>query len=168
MKMTVKDVAYLAFYLALFTVLDYLANSLPLLKMPEGGTLGLGVVALLLASYHLGYKKGLLVGSACVILQFVTGAMYIVSFPQFLLDYLLAFTVYGLAVCLGKYRGIIITNALRYVFHVISGVVFFGEYAGERNVLIYSLVYNAWYMVPTAILCLAVVPLLSDRLKARR
>ena len=168
MKMTVKDVAYLAFYLALFTVLDYLSNSLPLFKMPYGGTLGLGVIALLLASYHLGYKKGLLVGMACVLLQFVTGAMYIVSFYQFVLDYLLAFTIYGIAVLSGRYGGIVVTNTLRYVFHVVSGVIFFGEYAGEQNVFVYSLIYNAWYMVPTTLLCLLVVPLLSDRFRGRR
>jgi len=165
MKMTAKEIAYLAFYLALFVVLDYLANTLPLFKMPYGGTLGLGVIALLLASYHLGYKKGLLVGSACVLLQFITGEMYIISFIQFLLDYFLAFTIYGFAVLLGRYQGIIVTNTLRYLFHVISGVLFFGMYAGEQNVVVYSLVYNRWYMIPTTVLCLMVVPLISDRIK---
>lgn len=56
-KMSVQELVMMAFYLALFTVLDYLANSLPFFRMPQGGTLGLGTVALLLASYQLGWKK---------------------------------------------------------------------------------------------------------------
>lgn len=47
----------------------------------------------------------------------------------------------------------------RYVFAVISGVVFFGAYAPEGTRCVYSLTYNATYIVPEAIATLIVISL---------
>jgi len=164
MKLTSKDLSLMAIYCAIFFALDYVANLLPIFKMPYGGTLGLGVLALLLASYHLGWKKALPVMFVCILLQFMTGMMYIVHPVQFILDYGLAFMIYGLASWFPKYYGIVITNVIRYIAHVISGIIFFGEYA-TGPVWQYSMIYNGWYMVPTLILGLLVVPILVKRLK---
>ena len=164
MKLSIKDLAYISLYLALFIVFDYLSNIISLFKMPYGGTLGIGVIVLLVASYHLGIKKGILITLASVLLQFITGRVIIVSPYQFVLDYLLAFSVYGIAKLFPRYQGIIISNLLRYIFHVLSGVIFFKEYAGSKNVIVYSLIYNAGYMIPTLILCWLVVPLIVKRI----
>ncbi|MFV0254608.1 MAG: energy-coupled thiamine transporter ThiT [Erysipelotrichaceae bacterium] len=161
MKIRVKDLSFMALYLALFVVLDYVAHILP--KMPQGGSLGLGVLALLLASYHLGWKKGAIVALGSVVLQFIMGQMYVVHPIQFLLDYGIAFGVYGIASLMPIWVGITLTNVVRYLCSVISGIVFFGEYA-DGNVVVYSLSYNAWYMVPTLIICLVFVPILCKAL----
>lgn len=73
-------------------------------------------------------------------------------------DYLVAFTVLGFA---GLFRtkgvggyigGISLAVAMRIVSHVISGVIFFGSWAPDGwNPLIYSLCYNASYMIPEAV-----------------
>ncbi len=165
MKIKIKDLTLMAIYLALFVVLDFISNSLPIFKMPQGGTLGLGVVALLLASYHLGWKEGLIVAFSSVIMQFITGQMYIVHPIQFILDYMIAFPVYALASTFPKYYGVIITNTIRYLCHVISGIVFFGSYAGNQSVVMYSLIYNAWYMIPTTIVSLIIVSVVMKRVK---
>lgn len=48
----------------------------------------------------------------------------------------------------------------RYIFACISGVIFFGAYAPEgMNPLVYSLGYNASYLVPEAIVTLILVSL---------
>ena len=39
---------------------------------------------------------------------------------------------------------------------VLSGAVFFAEYAGEQNAWIYSLVYNISYLGPDCLVCSAV------------
>lgn len=157
-RFTTRDVAYIGLYLALFYVLDFLSNALPLFKMPQGGTLGLGTIALLLASYHLGWKKGLLTAVLSVALQFVSGQMYIMGFVQFLLDYLIAFSVYGIACLFPNYKyfysGVLITNLIRFISSTISGVVFY-----EIN-LAGSMAYQAAYMVPTTIMDLILIPLL--------
>lgn len=165
MKITAKDLTLMALYLALFVVLDLVANQLPFFKMPYGGTVGFGVIALLLASYHLGWQKGLVVAFSSVLLQFITGQMYIVHPIQFLLDYGIAFPIYGLAVILPKYWGIVFTNTIRFLCHLVSGIVFFGEYAQNQSVFVYSLIYNAWYMLPTLLLSLVVVVLLLKKMK---
>jgi thiamine transporter len=159
-KLTTRDIAYIAIYLALFYVLDLISNFLP--KMPQGGSLGLGTVALLLASYHLGWQKGLITSLLSVLLQFATGQMYLLSFAQFLFDYLIAFGIYGIA-CLFPnwkwfYSGVLITNAIRFVSATIAGVLFWETEWWA------SAVYQAWYMIPTTIVGLIFVPLLVHAL----
>ncbi len=164
-RFTTWDVAYIGMYLALFFVLDYISNIVPLFKMPNGGTLGLGTIALLLASYQLGWQKGLITAILSVLLQFITGQMYILGFVQFLLDYFIAFSVYGLA-CLFPnwkwfYSGVLITNLIRFISSTISGVVFYEvTWWG-------SVVYQASYMIPTTILGLVLIPLIIKGLGPR-
>ena len=138
-----KDLTFMAMYLALFYVLDF--------------------IALLLASYHLGWKKGTVVSLMSVLLQFMIGQMYIVSPMQFVLEYLLAFGIYGMSSLLPNiryiYTGIVVTNLLRLAFHTIAGVLYW------ETALFASFSYNAWYMIPTMLVCLVMVPLLHKRIK---
>ena len=160
-------------YLALYFVLDWLTHTVPLFKMPQGGSLGLSVLALLLASYHLGWKQGVLVGLLSVLLQFMTGQVYIVQNSdgftlwqivlQFLMEYPLAFGVYGLSSLFNNYKGfytgILVTGMIRLALHVIAGHYYWGSPWWA------SFTYNAWYMIPTTLFALVVVPLLLPRLK---
>lgn len=164
-KITVKDLVLMAFYVALFMVLDTFINTLPLLQMPNGGSLGLSTLALLMASYHLGWQKGLLVSVVSVFAQFVTGPMYTPNLLGFVLDYLLAFSVYGLASLFPNvkyfYSGVLITNFIRFVCSTVSGCIVWA------TPLWSSITYNAYYMIPTAILGLVLVPLLYKALEPR-
>lgn len=153
----------MAMYLALFFVLDWMSNAIPLFHMPQGGSLGLGTAALLLCSYQMGWAKGTIVSLLSVLLQFLTGQMYLLGFTQFLLDYLIAFGVYGLASLFPNYgwfySGVLITNALRFFSSTLSGVLFY------ETPWMASMAYQASYMVPTLILDLILVPLLARALK---
>ncbi len=166
--MSTREIVKMAMYLALFLVLDFVSNQIPIFEMPSGGSLGVGVIPLLLASYDLGFKKGSLVALLSIPLMFMTGPVWFVSFGQFALDYILSFGVYGLAVLFPTFReqsiyplmsGIVITNALRTFFSYLSGVWYY-----EVPPLA-SLTYQLSYMVPTLILTIIVVPLISARLK---
>jgi thiamine transporter len=85
--------------------------------------------------------------------------------PQMILDYPLAFGALGLAGFFANKKhglqiGYIVAVFGRYVFAVISGVVFFGAYAPEGTpAIVYSLTYNATYIVPEAIATLIVISL---------
>ena len=57
MNQKIKSLVYIALYGVLFVVLDFLANTFNLFVMPQGGRLSLGTIALILSSYHLGWKK---------------------------------------------------------------------------------------------------------------
>lgn len=165
--MSTRDLVKMSAYLAMFIVLDYISNMIGIFKMPQGGTLGLGVIALLLASYDLGWKKGVAVGLMSVLLQWMTGAMWFLNWFQFILDYLLAFGIYGIASLIpstkiGKQMflwGIVAVNLIRLVSHTVSGVLFYEvTWWG-------SLAYNSWYMIPTMIVALIVVTMVLPRLR---
>ena len=173
---SISDLTFMAMYLALFFVFDWLGNTLHLLQMPEGGSLGIGIIPLLLCSYHLGWKKGTMVALLSVLLMFMTGRVYIIQNSdgyapwqiaiQFLMEYPVAFGIYGLASLFpnyGKfYSGVAITNLIRLILHVLAGVWFWATpWWG-------SFTYNAWYMIPTMLLCLVVIPVLLDRLQYYR
>ena len=163
MKWTTKDLVYMALYAALFIVLDVAVNTLGILQMPNGGSLGVSVIPLLMASYHLGWQKGTVVAVLSILLQYVTGPMYTPDLIGFLLDYFFAFSVYGLASLFPNYKwfysGVLITNLVRLIFSTLSGILVW-ETAPWA-----SLVYNATYMIPTTILCLVLLPLVMPRIK---
>ena len=163
MKWTTKDLVYMALYAALFIVLDVAVNTLGILQMPNGGSLGVSVIPLLMASYHLGWQKGTVVAVLSILLQYVTGPMYTPDLVGFLLDYFFAFPVYGLASLFPNYKwfysGVLVTNLVRLISSTLSGILVW-ETAPWA-----SLVYNATYMIPTAILCLVLLPLVMPRIK---
>ena len=108
--------------------------------------------------------------------MFLTGRVYVVQSNdgfslfqivlQFLMEYPIAFGIYGLASLFpnyGKfYSGVAVTNLIRLALHVIAGTIYWSTpWWG-------SFTYNAWYMIPTMLLCLIVVPLISERLNKDR
>ena len=163
MKWTTKDLVYMALYAALFIVLDVAVSTLGILQMPNGGSLGVSVIPLLMASYHLGWQKGTVVAVLSILLQYVTGPMYTPDLIGFLLDYFFAFSVYGLASLFPNYKwfysGVLVTNLVRLISSTLSGILVW-ETAPWA-----SLVYNATYMIPTTILCLVLLPLVMPRIK---
>lgn len=87
-------------------------------------------------------------------------------------DYIIAFSVLGLAGMFknkgvgGAISGMIIVMLLRYISHIISGVVIFKS-AGAiwdgldiQNSLLYSMAYNATYMLPEIVFSIIVVVVL--------
>lgn len=162
-NVSVKDLVLMAFYVALFMVLDTFVNTMQILQMPEGGSLGVSTLSLLMASYHLGWKKGLIVSVVSVFAQFVTGPMYTPDVIGFLLDYFIAFSVYGLASIFPNFgfvfTGVFIANLIRFISSTISGVIVYD------TTLAGSIIYQATYMVPTMIMGMIVLPLLYKALE---
>ena len=90
-------------------------------------------------------------------------------FGALVFDYLLAYTVIGIAgmlrkkgtwgICLGTSVALI----LRFLSHFISGYIFFDIWMPEtfKNVAIYSVVYNGTYMLPELITTVIAVFILS-------
>ncbi|PSL25982.1 thiamine transporter [Planomicrobium soli] len=164
----------IAIFGALGFVLDFVA-----FKMPQGGSVSLVMIPIVLMAFRRGVLAGVLTGLLVGLLQIVTGTISVtpLSFGfvvlQVILDYLVAYSVVGLAgitrrnyldghrngrtgkMVTAIIAGVLFASLLRYVVHVITGVLFFGMYA-EGNVLIYSAIYNATYMIPVFLLAAAV------------
>ena len=115
-------------------------------------------------SYWYGPYVGIMTAVAYGLVQFVMEPIFY-TIPQMFLDYPLAFGALGLAGFFANKKhglqiGYLVGVFGRYVFAVISGVVFFAASAPEGTpALIYSLGYNASYLVPEAIATLIVISL---------
>ena len=132
-------------------------------RLPMGGSITLfSMLFIVLIGYWYGLKAGLMTGFAYGLLQFLMDPVFY-SPVQLLIDYPLAFGALGLSGVFsekkyGLLKGYILGVIGRYVFAVISGVVFFGHYAPEGTpAIIYSLTYNATYIVPEAIATIVII-----------
>lgn len=148
-------------------------------RLPQGGSISLGMIPIFILSFRWGLKGGLLAGFLLGLLQIVLGTAFIAHPVQAFIDYFFAFTVVGLsgilfkkvqqaalnrkkgAVVLYVLIGTFIGNALRYLAHVIAGVYFFSEYTPKGTpVWTYSFVYNGSFMLPTFIVSAIVTALI--------
>jgi thiamine transporter len=178
--------AEVAVFSALAYLLDLAANILSLKIWPQGGSISIAMVPVFLIAYRWGIKGGLLTGFLLGLLQFIIGFAQIYTILQAIIDYFIAFTVVGFAgVFAGSVKkalesgdkskwmvyvvvGTFVGSLLRYFCHVISGIVFFGEYAPEgQPVAVYSLLYNGTYMLPSFIISAIIVVLVIAAMPKR-
>lgn len=158
-RMGTKQLVFCAVAIALAMV----ASMLKIYSFPFGGSVTLcSMLLICLIGYLYGPTTGLLTGVAYGILQFIVEP-YIYFPMQVIVDYVLAFGALGLSGFFyksknGLVKGYLLGVAGRYVFAVISGWLFFGEYAWEGwGALPYSLVYNGCYIFAEAALTAVVL-----------
>lgn len=159
--LTTKQLVYSAVAIALAVV----CSMIKFANLPMGGSITLfSMLFIALIGYWYGPYVGLMTAVAYGLVQFVMEPIFY-TLPQMLLDYPLAFGALGIAgFFTNKKHGLQIGYVAgvfgRYVFSVISGVVFFGAYAPEGTpAILYSLGYNATYIVPEAIATLVIISL---------
>lgn len=156
-KWNAKMLAYAALCIAISFVLSYIR----LLKMPQGGSITpASMLPIMMFAYAFGFGPGLVCSMAYGVLQMFQD-MYIVGWVQATLDYILAFGSLALVALFRNWKspfnfsvGVIVAGIARVFFHVLSGVVYFAEYAPEgMNPLVYSLVYNLTSAGVDALIC---------------
>ena len=167
-----------AIMVALATVLSILK----LAEMPYGGSITpASMLPIIIVAYRHGTLTGLGAGLVHGVIQQLLGLNTLGYFTTWqsivaiiLLDYILAFGAAGLG---GIFRGRIVKDTqnvarcqsaelgtgallvclLRYVMHTVSGcTVWAGLSIPTEAALVYSLVYNATYMIPETIICFSV------------
>ena len=160
-KMCAKQLTFCAVAMALALVTSFIKVA----SLPMGGSITLfSMFFMCFIGYLYGPKIGIMTGVAYGILQLIIEP-YIYAPLQVLLDYPLAFGALGLSGFFSKKKfglttGVIVGILGRYICHVISGYVFFASYAPEgMNPMIYTLGYNATYIVPELIATVIVVSL---------
>ena len=156
-KWNAKMLAYAALCIAISFVLSYIR----LLKMPQGGSITpASMLPIMMFAYAFGFGPGLVCSMAYGVLQMFQD-MYIVGWVQATLDYVLAFGSLALVALFRNWKspfnfsvGVVVAGIVRVFFHVLSGVVYFAEYAPEgMNPLVYSLVYNLTSAGVDALIC---------------
>lgn len=127
-----------------------------LFTMPQGGSISLATLPIIVFAMRNGWKSGVFVGLVYGIIQLIIGPIYSVHPVSIIFDYLLVGAVLGLIIDESSNLKLIIrffiVFLVRYLSYVLSGVVVFASYAGDQNPLIYSLVYNTYALVEMAVI----------------
>ena len=163
--------------IAIFAAVGLILDQIAFKIVAQGGSISFVMLPIMLMAIRWGLTAGLTTGLLIGVMQMMFGA-YIVHWLQAILDYGLAFTVVGLVAVIRKplleasqtinktkmgiyiLLGALLGGSLRFISHLLAGVVFFSEYAGEQNVWLYSIIYNTTYMLPATILTAIVAILL--------
>ena len=133
----------------------------------RGGSINLGMVPIFWLALRRGPKIGIFAGAVLGIVDLAIEP-FVVHPIQFLLDYPLPFACLGLAGFFRKFStvgpvvGVVVGGTGRFLCHFISGVVYFANYAPAGvSPIVYSIVYNGTYMVPSIIICAVAIVLLQ-------
>lgn len=154
-----KKLVYSAMGIALALVTSYMK----LWNMPMGGSVTLlSMFFICLIGYWFGAKYGIFAGAAFGLLQFIIEP-FILSVPQVLLDYPLAFGALGLSGFFRNHKyglqiGYLFGVLGRFVCSTLSGVIFFASYAPDgMNPWVYSTLYQGSYLGTEAVLTLLII-----------
>lgn len=160
--------------------MSFALSYIRIVKMPFGGSITFAsMLPLMLFAYMFGARKGVIAGLVYGCLQAIQDP-YVVHPAQFVLDYLVAFSALGLTGIMRNLKvfkgnnkaqfalGATIAGVLRYIAHFFSGAFAFGSFGawytdvweGFSNAYVYSLVYNALYVIPEIIIVVVVGVLL--------
>lgn len=157
--LTTKQLVYSAVAIALAVV----CSMIKLFEMPMGGSVTLlSMLFIVLIAYWYGPYVGIMTAVAYGLVQFVTEPIFY-TIPQMLLDYPLAFGALGLAGFFHKKKyglqiGYVVGVLGRFLFSTASGVIFFASFAPDgMHPLVYSLGYQASYLIPEAVVTLIII-----------
>lgn len=162
-KLTPLLMAQIGISVAICAVL----NAIPLFQMPQGGSVTLAsTLPIIIMAFAYGPEVGMLTGFLFGVVNLFLGP-FIIHPLQTLLDYPLPFMFVGMAGFFkNRYVGTVVSQLLRLLMHVLSGVIFFASYAPEGQqeglgLWLYSIGYNGSFVAVELIILLvilAVVP----------
>ena len=144
-KFSTKEIVMIA----MFSAISFILYMIQFIRYPQGGGITLfSMLPTMLLAILYGREAGLTGGLIFGLLKLLNGA-YVVHPAQFLLDYILSNMALGLAGEFGRekksdmFKGCLFASSLSVLISIISGVVYFGQYAPEgMNIVLYSCIYN--------------------------
>ena len=139
---------------ALCVALAIVLSKFDLFKMPNGGSIDLGLAPLLVFAWRRGLRWGCGAGALTGVVKVLFGG-HIFHPAQAVLDYPLAYACAGLAAIFphkrapGRIAGILTACIGQTFCHILSGAIFFAQYAPEgQSPWVYSTIYNVALMTP--------------------
>lgn len=185
-EIKLQIIAEIAIFSALAFALDILQSGLFRGLFPNGGSIGIAMIPVLVISYRRGLVPGLICGLIVSLLQMLGGiyaiadSWYLVIL-QVLLDYVVAYPLVAVAGVFYKsyqkadnqkqrtkylWLGTIIGGLLKLASHYAAGVIFW-SYTCPEDFLggpyFYSFVYNGAYMIPNIILSAIILIIISKK-----
>ena len=159
---------------SMMIALSTVFSLIKLVDMPYGGSVTIAsMLPIIIAAYRHGFLWGMGTALANSVIQLLLGINNLSYFSTWqsilaiiLLDYIVAFGVFAIS---GLFRriekrqnlaflyGILVSSVLRYICHVISGATVWAGLSIPTNAaLLYSLSYNATYMIPETIVLIVI------------
>lgn len=151
--------------IAIFSAIALAFDKLPLFTMPQGGSVSLVMLPILLVALRHGLMTGLLTGGIVGTIQLFYGGYFLNIFQVFL-DYAFSYAGIGLAGLLApllrkqkdlKQAAFTISLAgflggsVRLLATFLSGIIFYADYATPgMPVWLYSFTYNISYILPSS------------------
>ncbi|BCP61395.1 thiamine transporter ThiT [Streptococcus parasuis] len=165
--------------IAIFSAIALVFDKLPLFTMPQGGSVSLVMLPILLLSLRHGWLVGILSGLIVGTIQLFYGGYFLNVFQVFL-DYVLSYAGIGFAGIAATFLhkqsklsqaslfislASLLGGSIRLLATYLSGIIFYADYApADTPVWIYSFTYNISYILPsTAIACILLILLYKAR-----
>ncbi len=144
-KLSTKEIVLIG----MFSAMSYILSMIQFIKYPQGGGITLfSMLPTMLLAILYGKEVGITAGLVFALIKLISGPT-IIHPAQFLLDYILPMMVLGLAGIFGRdkklniFAGCILATSLSVLMYIISGVLYFAQYAPKgMNPIVYSCVYN--------------------------
>ena len=168
-RMTTKQMVMAS----LIAAMSFVLSLIQFVRYPQGGGVALlSMLPVMLFSLMYGKTAGITAGLVFGLLSLLDG-LYVIHPVQFLLDYIFPTMALGLAGVFGnntrikRICGPALAVALNVLSKVLSGVIFFAEYApAGMGVVAYSLGYNLSTAGVEGLLCIIVLAILPfDKIK---
>lgn len=177
-----RTMTEVAIFAALGYILDMLAGAIWKGVFPNGGSIGISMIAVFIIAFRRGPIAGIATGLIIGLLDIADGFYAIAgsfwgAFAQVALDYWLAYPLVGLC-GLAKplydraksknaklgwlIAGCTFGGLMKLLSHFLSGYIFWGDPSGFcwpefTSPALYSLAYNSAYMLPSIAITLAIV-----------
>lgn len=135
----------------------------------QGGGIDILMLPLVILAFRRGGYWGIAAGALFGLLKYLLWSSGGYGIPSILLDYVLAYAAVGVAgFCKKGVWGVAIATGARFLVHFVSGVTLYAITASETvygittaSPFIYSIVYNAPYVVANGIICAVLFALLK-------
>ena len=170
-----KVISEIAIFTAIAFALDFLQGGIFRGLFPNGGSIGIAMLPILLLCYRRGFVAGLISSFCLSFLQMLGGVYAIASdwylvFLQICLDYVLAYPAVSVAGLFFKsfqnsdnkktkikylVLGTTLGGLLKLLCHYLAGVIFWASSCPDGFLggpYVYSLVYNGGFMIPNIII----------------
>lgn len=153
---------------ALLVALAQVLGYLKLWELPQGGSVTISMLPIFLYCVRWGFGPGMLASFAFSLLQLLLDGAYAWGWQSMIGDYILAFTVLGVAGLFCRMRGGFFLGAIagsvaRFVVHWVVGATIWAEYMPDvffgltmTSPWFYSALYNGSFMLLDMILVLII------------
>ena len=145
--------------------------------MPSGGSINIALIPIVMCSFYLGIKDGVVAGFIWWLVSSLIGLNnWFINIPQYVVDYVLPSIIPGLSSMFYKKGkifsielGIFISMLIRTICLILSGAIFWPDGVASNSIAawISSIAYNIPYSIATTVMLLIVVPFILKAFKTK-